>query len=69
MSQITLRVDGMTCGHCVASVEKTLRSLPGVHDAKASLESGTAVVSAADSADVSAMTAALTKAGFDATPA
>ncbi len=69
MGQVTLQVEGMTCGHCVASVEKTLRSLPGVHDARANLESGTAVVSTDDSADVSSMTAALTKAGFDATPA
>lgn len=68
MGQVTLQVEGMTCGHCVASVEKTLRTLPGVHDAKANLDAGTAVVSIDDSADVSAMTAALTKAGFDATP-
>jgi copper chaperone len=31
-STSTYLVNGMTCGHCVASVTDELRSLPGVHD-------------------------------------
>ncbi len=30
MEKVTLKVDGMTCGHCVRSVEKALRSVEGV---------------------------------------
>ncbi|HYE94716.1 MAG TPA: cation transporter [Rubricoccaceae bacterium] len=27
---ITLRIEGMTCGHCVRAVENALSALPGV---------------------------------------
>ncbi|HYF40558.1 MAG TPA: heavy-metal-associated domain-containing protein [Gemmatimonadales bacterium] len=30
MERVTLRIDGMSCGHCVAQVGKALRSVPGV---------------------------------------
>lgn len=31
MQQLTLKIDGMSCGHCVARVEKALARLDGVH--------------------------------------
>jgi hypothetical protein len=31
------RVEGMTCGHCVAAVTAELRELPGVEDVKVDL--------------------------------
>jgi copper chaperone CopZ len=31
MKQITLRVGGMHCGGCVASVQQALEAVPGVH--------------------------------------
>ena len=31
MHHLTLKIDGMTCGHCVARVEKALSKLDGVH--------------------------------------
>ena len=31
MQNLTLRIDGMSCGHCVARVEKALSKLDGVH--------------------------------------
>jgi copper chaperone CopZ len=31
MQHLTLKIDGMSCGHCVARVEKTLSKLDGVH--------------------------------------
>lgn len=34
----------MSCGHCVASVEKALRSRPGVHNATVHLQDGSAEV-------------------------
>jgi copper chaperone len=30
MDRMILKIDGMSCGHCVARVEKTLRKLEGV---------------------------------------
>jgi len=31
MEHMTLKIDGMSCGHCVARVEKTLKKLDGVN--------------------------------------
>jgi copper chaperone CopZ len=31
MEHLTLKIDGMSCGHCVARVEKALKKLDGVH--------------------------------------
>lgn len=36
--EVLLIVDGMTCGHCTARVEKALNAIPGVRDAHADLE-------------------------------
>ena len=30
MEHLTLKIDGMSCGHCVARVEKALKKLDGV---------------------------------------
>lgn len=30
MTSLTLTIDGMSCGHCVMSVQKALRALDGV---------------------------------------
>ena len=30
MDRITMKIDGMTCGHCVSSVDKALRKVDGV---------------------------------------
>lgn len=45
METITLKVNGMTCGGCVASVTRVLRALPGVAAVEVALQPGTAVVS------------------------
>jgi copper chaperone len=31
MRHLTLKIDGMSCGHCVARVETALSKLEGVH--------------------------------------
>lgn len=31
MEQITIQIDGMTCGHCVSRVQKALARVEGVH--------------------------------------
>ncbi|MCH5194310.1 MAG: heavy metal translocating P-type ATPase [Oscillospiraceae bacterium] len=40
----TMKIEGMMCGHCEATVKKTLEAIAGVKQAVVSHESGTAVV-------------------------
>ena len=40
MENVTLKVDGMTCGGCVASVERVLKAVPGVVAVKVQLSPG-----------------------------
>jgi copper chaperone len=44
METIILKIDGMTCQGCVASVTRVLTSVDGVTDAQVSLESNEARV-------------------------
>ena len=46
---IALRIHGMTCGHCVATVERTLRATPGVSNVDVQLGQGRIAV--ADTAE------------------
>ena len=39
-----MKIKGMMCGHCEATVKKALEAVPGVSEAKVSHENGTAVV-------------------------
>jgi copper ion binding protein len=45
MTQTTLKIRGMTCNHCVMRVEKALKAVPGVRDARVDLQKAEAVVS------------------------
>ena len=40
----TMKIEGMMCGHCEATVKKSLEALSGVAEAVVSHENGTAVV-------------------------
>ncbi len=44
MNEITLTVTGMTCGGCVASVQRVLSAVPGVQSAEVTLDPGRARV-------------------------
>ncbi len=44
MATTTLKVGGMSCGHCVMAVTNALKGVPGVKDAKVDLQGGRAVV-------------------------
>lgn len=59
----TLKVNGMSCMHCVARVEKALSAVDGVTDVTVSLEKGEAVVGG--NFDVAAAVKAVTDAGYD----
>ena len=40
----TIRIEGMMCGHCEATVKKALEALDGVTSAEVSHDAGTAIV-------------------------
>ena len=42
--KIIFQVGGMSCGHCVASIQEAVAALPGVQEVEVSLEQGTAAV-------------------------
>ncbi|MDI1268061.1 MAG: heavy metal translocating P-type ATPase [Polaromonas sp.] len=64
---VQLSIEGMTCASCVARVEKALLKVPGVTSAQVNLATETAEVKLASrDLDVSALTAAVAKAGYAA---
>ena len=63
MKNITLTVEGMSCGHCSARVEKALNAIEGV-SAKVDLGAKTASVTYPDSVTIDALKAAVTDAGY-----
>jgi copper ion binding protein len=44
MAKTTIKVQGMTCNHCVMRVAKALKAVPGVQDAQVDLQRAEAVV-------------------------
>jgi copper chaperone len=44
MITVTLKVEGMSCGGCVASVTRVLKAVPGVDDVAVTLRPGEAKV-------------------------
>jgi copper chaperone len=44
MTEKTIKVEGMSCGHCELSVQEELEELDGVRSAKADHEKGTVEV-------------------------
>ena len=66
METITLKVGGMSCGGCVASVTRALKSTPGVSDAVVRLDARDATITF-DPARTSegALKSAIEDAGYD----
>lgn len=62
---ITLKIDGMTCGHCTAAVERALGKVPGVTRVReVNRERGEATVEGDASAE--ALVAAVEAEGYEA---
>ncbi len=61
-------VDGMTCGHCVASVSAEVGKVAGVSDVEVDLATKRVVVTGEGVAN-DAVVAAVDEAGYDAVPA
>ncbi|MCC6302873.1 MAG: heavy-metal-associated domain-containing protein [Gammaproteobacteria bacterium] len=60
-----VKITGMSCNHCVNSVEKALRAVPGVQQIKEiRLDNGTAVIEG--SPDTQAVITAIREAGYSA---
>ncbi len=55
----TVKIDGMMCGHCEATVKKALEALPFVAEAKPSHETNTAVLTLSGDFDEAAVKAAV----------
>ena len=67
MAETDLRIEGMTCDHCVRRVEKALGAVPGVHTVGVSLEQGMAHVAFDPAvASLDAMREAVAEAGYGA---
>jgi copper chaperone len=66
MESVTLKIKGMSCGGCVASVERVLEAVPGVVAIKVQLSPGLAKVNF-DPAQTGmpALCAAIEAAGYD----
>jgi len=66
MESVTLNVQGMTCGGCVASVTRVLKAVPGVTEAAVTLQPGVANVTYDPArTQPAALRAAIEDAGFD----
>ena len=62
-----LKISGMKCGHCEASVKKALESVEGVINADVSHEKGTAVVDLSSDVPVDKLVAVVEDMDFTVT--
>lgn len=63
MTATTYTVQGMTCGHCVATVKTAVGSVTGVSGVEVDLQAGTVTVTGTSTDP--AVTEAISKAGYE----
>lgn len=63
--QTTYTVSGMTCGHCVNSVQSEVSQIPGVTDVQVDLTRGAVTITSDQPLDETAVRAAVDEAGYD----
>jgi copper chaperone len=61
----SIKIKGMSCGHCVMAATKALSALDGVKDVKVDLKTGMAFFEEAKAVDPKVIAAAIKKAGFE----
>jgi len=66
MKTVELKVEGMSCGHCVATVKSALTVVQGVQQVDVSLEAQKATVRADDAVADGALVEAVEQAGYSA---
>jgi Cu+-exporting ATPase len=64
IKQQTVKVEGMTCGHCEMTVEKAVKQVPNVKSAKASVKDKTVEITFNGELDLSAVKAKVEEAGY-----
>lgn len=64
MTTKTYTVTGMTCGHCAASVEKELKTIPTVSEVQVDVDSGAVTVTSEHPLDIASVSAAIDEAGY-----
>ena len=61
---VELEITGMTCGHCVASVQEEVSELAGVEAVEVVLETGALTVTSTAPLDRALVAAAVAEAGY-----
>ena len=67
MTEITVNVEGMMCGHCEAHVNKAIREAFQVEDVVSSHEKGTTVIKAQEKLDEEKIRQVIKDAGYEVT--
>ena len=60
-----LKIEGMTCSHCVQHVKEALEAVAGVKSADVNLKKKSAAVEHGDNADIEALKKAVEEAGYE----
>jgi len=63
MTTTTVKIAGMSCGHCVMHVKKALQEVPGLKELQ--VEVGKATIATEGAADLNAIKAAIEEAGYE----
>jgi copper ion binding protein len=64
----TFQVQGMSCGHCVNSVQSEVSAIDGVTAVDVDLTTGQVTVTSDTPIDTNAVTAAVEEAGYEIVP-
>jgi len=64
--ETTLKIEGMSCGHCVRSVSAALKGVPGVEEAQVDLATAIATVRHTPEASAAQLKAAVEEEGYGA---
>ena len=66
--QTTIKVSGMTCGHCVSAVTMELSLLPSVTEVDVDLESGQVTITSDTALEPVQLATAIDEAGYELVP-
>ncbi|HQL98569.1 MAG TPA: cation transporter [Smithella sp.] len=61
----SIKIKGMSCGHCVMAVTKALNAVDGVRNVEVDLKNGVAIYEEIKPVDSAVVAAAIKKAGYD----
>ena len=64
-SMATVKIKGMSCAHCSASVTKALEELTGINDVRVDLQKGEATYSESGTVPLATIKEAISRVGFE----